>query len=140
MAISWCHCLEVKIYLSRYSPQLSGPRAAVINAGVRKGDNVLITGIGGGVALVALQLCVAIGANVYVSSGSEEKIQKAIALGAKGGVNYKRGDWPTALEGLLAKAGKDTRLSAVIDSGGSELMAQLGKVLKHGGRVVVYGM
>lgn len=66
-------------------------RAVVVNAQVKEGDNVLITGIGGGVALIALQLCLALGANVYVSSGSEEKIQKAISLGAKGGINYKAG-------------------------------------------------
>ena len=108
---------------------------------MKKDDNVLITGIGGGVALVALQLCVALGANVYVSSGKEEKIQKAIALGAKGGVNYKDGDWPSALESLLTNnAGKDARLSSVIDSGGGEIMAQVGKILQHGGKVVIYGM
>lgn len=64
-------------------------RATIINAQVKKGDTVLITGIGGGVALVALQFCVAKGANVYVTSGKQEKLDKAIALGAKGGVNYK---------------------------------------------------
>lgn len=47
------------------------------------------SGIGGGVAITALQLCVAKGANVYVTSGDEEKIAKAVKLGAKGGVNYK---------------------------------------------------
>lgn len=61
---------------------------------MQKGDNVLITGIGGGVALVVLQLCIAKGANVYVTSGNDEKIQKAVGLGAKGGVNYKSGRNP----------------------------------------------
>ena len=50
---------------------------------------MLITGIGGGVALIVLQLCIAKGASVYVTSSNPEKIQKAIALGAKGGANYK---------------------------------------------------
>ena len=63
-----------------------------INGNVKQGNNVLITGIGGGVALIALQLCLALGANVYVSSGSDKKIKDAIALGAKGGVNYKAGE------------------------------------------------
>lgn len=80
----------------------------MINARVEAGHNILITGtspisishanktyqnpssgIGGGVAITALQLCVAKGANVYVTSGDEEKIAKAVKLGAKGGVNYK---------------------------------------------------
>lgn len=64
-------------------------RASIVNARASKGDNILITGIGGGVALLALQLCFARGANVYVSSSSQEKISSAVALGAKGGVNYK---------------------------------------------------
>ena len=68
-------------------------RAAVVNARVKSGDNVLITGIGGGVALLALQICVALGANVYVTSGSQDKIAKAVALGAKGGVSYKNCQW-----------------------------------------------
>lgn len=61
----------------------------MVNANVQKGQNVLITGIGGGVALIALQLCLALGANVYVSSGNVDKISKAVELGAKGGVIYR---------------------------------------------------
>lgn len=67
-------------------------RAISVHAKVRPGDHILITGIGGGVALLALQLCVAMGAIVYVTSGSEEKIRKAVSLGAKDGVNYKSGE------------------------------------------------
>jgi D-arabinose 1-dehydrogenase-like Zn-dependent alcohol dehydrogenase len=61
----------------------------MVNANVQARDNVLITGIGGGVALLAVQLCIAKGANVYVTSGSEDKIKMAMELGAKGGVIYK---------------------------------------------------
>lgn len=68
-------------------------RAVSVNGNIQPGDNVLITGIGGGVALVALQLCLAKGANVYVTSGNEDKIRTAVALGAKGGVNYKNGEF-----------------------------------------------
>ena len=112
-----------------------------MNAQVKKGDNVLITGIGGGVALLALQICLAHGANVYVSSGSEDKIRRAIALGAKGGVNYKQKDWPAQLEKLLvANHGKGALLDAVVDSGGGEIMAKVNKILRSAGKVVVYGM
>lgn len=62
----------------------------MVNARVQRGHNVLITGIGGGVALTALQLCIAAGASVYVTSSSQEKIGRAVALGAKGGANYKQ--------------------------------------------------
>lgn len=65
-------------------------RAVVVNARVARGHTVLITGIGGGVALLALQLCLALGARVYVTSGSDTKLARAVALGAAGGVNYTR--------------------------------------------------
>ena len=64
-------------------------RAIVVNARVSRGHTVLITGIGGGVALLALQICLTLGARVYVTSGSDEKLARAVALGAAGGVNYR---------------------------------------------------
>ncbi|KAF5015245.1 hypothetical protein F66182_13493, partial [Fusarium sp. NRRL 66182] len=67
---------------------LTAWRALITKAGERnstKGSAVLITGIGGGVALTALQFAVQRGADVYVTSSSQEKIDKAIGLGAKGG-------------------------------------------------------
>ncbi|KAI9065457.1 NAD-P-binding protein [Trametes sanguinea] len=114
-------------------------RATMVNGQVKKGDNVLITGIGGGVALLALQLCVARGANVYVTSGNADKISKAVELGAKGGVSYRADDWPAQLGALLKKNGASS-LSAVIDAGGGDIMGKTSGILKPGGRVVVFGM
>ncbi|OCH93814.1 NAD(P)-binding protein [Obba rivulosa] len=123
---------------------LTAWRAVVVNAQVKKGDNVLITGIGGGVALLAMQICIGIGAHVYVTSGQKNKIDKAVSLGAKAGVNYKDKNWPAELAGILAQAnrqgGTPTELSAVIDSGGGDITGQTNKLLKAGGRIVVYGM
>lgn len=64
----------------------------MVNGQVERGQNVLVTGIGGGVALLAMQICMAKGANVFVTSGSQEKIDKAVSLGARGGVNYKESE------------------------------------------------
>ncbi|TFY64679.1 hypothetical protein EVJ58_g2458 [Rhodofomes roseus] len=120
---------------------LTAWRASVVNAHVEKGDNVLITGIGGGVALLAMQICLARGANVYVSSGSEDKISQAVSLGAKAGVNYKSDEWPTQLEKQLQQNSPEMPiLSAVIDSGGGNIMSNVSKILKPGGCVVIYGM
>lgn len=83
----------------------------MVNGAVKQGDNVLITGIGGGVALTALQLCVAHGANVYVTSGGEDKIRKAVALGAKGGVSYKAGEPSLYPPTLCSADGADRRLA-----------------------------
>lgn len=111
-------------------------RAAVVNGNVQAGHTVLITGIGGGVALTAMQLCLAIGASVYVTSGHLEKIHKAVQAGAKGGVNYKNANWPTQLATCL----DHHQLDVVIDSVGGDIMAKVAKLLKPGGSVVCYGM
>ncbi|KAI0063454.1 NAD-P-binding protein [Artomyces pyxidatus] len=113
-------------------------RAAVVNARVEKGHNVLITGIGGGVAVLAMQICLARGANVYVTSGKESKLSQAKRLGATGGVNYKQADWPSQLANLL-KTNGHAHLDAVIDSAGGDIALQTGKILKPGGRIVCYG-
>ena len=72
-------------------------RATVVNALVTRGHTVLITGIGGGVALLALKLCLALGARVYVTSSSDTKIARAVALGAAGGVNYTHSQYGFSL-------------------------------------------
>ncbi|KLO14192.1 NAD(P)-binding protein [Schizopora paradoxa] len=111
-------------------------RAVKVNANIQKGDTVLITGIGGGVALVAMQLCLALGARVYVTSGSEEKIKRAMQFGASGGVNYHEDKWGSALGKVLG----EKRFDAVIDSAGGDVFGQIGRILKPGGVVVCYGM
>ena len=98
------------------------------------GQKVLITGIGGGVALFALQFAVAAGASeVWVTSGSDDKIQQAIALGATGGVNYKEPRWE---KDLMTKAGL---FDTVIDSAGGDGFAKLIDVTTPGGSIVFYG-
>ncbi|KAG0165874.1 hypothetical protein DFQ28_008098 [Apophysomyces sp. BC1034] len=132
-------------------------KAVFTKAQVKEGEHVLITGIGGGVALMALQLAVAAKAHVYVTSSSPEKIQRAISLGAKGGVNYKDGIVITKDQGkgvfsdkdqiyVLANCIADLKkllgnnlLSAVIDGAGGPLYAQYPKVMRPGGIIANYG-
>lgn len=111
---------------------LTAYRALFTKGRCQAGDRVLITGIGGGVALFALQFAKAAGAEVWVSSSSSEKIERAKALGATGGVNYKEPDWNKQLE---ATGGFDI----VIDSAGGEGFGALLKLCKPGARVVSYG-
>ncbi|GAA5948004.1 hypothetical protein JCM10213_007016 [Rhodosporidiobolus nylandii] len=118
---------------------LTAYRAVFTKAQVKQGDNVLVTGIGGGVALLALQFCVAAGANVWVSSSSEEKIKRAVSLGAKGGVNYTDPAWPKTLASLIASTSSKKTLDAVIDSGGGPIANQVARVIKDGGIVACYG-
>jgi zinc-binding alcohol dehydrogenase/oxidoreductase len=108
-------------------------RAVMTRARVEAGEKVLITGIGGGVALFALQYAVAAGARVYVTSGSDEKIDKAIALGALGGVNYKNSNW---VESLRLLAGS---FDVTVDGTAGDSMGDLLDLATPGGRVVFYG-
>ncbi|KAI1425437.1 hypothetical protein F5Y12DRAFT_747485 [Xylaria sp. FL1777] len=103
------------------------------------GRNILVTGIGGGVALAALQFAVALGCNVYVTSGSPAKLERATReLGAKGGVSYRDADWHAQLAALLPKS--RPYLDAVVDGAGGDVMARVVRLLKPGGVVSSYGM
>lgn len=108
---------------------LTAWRATMTKSGNAKpGRNILVTGIGGGVAVMSLLYAVAAGANVYVSSGSQEKIDKAISLGAKGGINYKEKDWDKKLKELLPKDRK--KLDAIIDGAGGDVAQKGAKLLR----------
>lgn len=100
---------------------------------MQKGDRVLITGIGGGVALTLLQMAVAQGAEVFVTSGSDEKIAKAVALGAKGGANYKTPDWDKTLK---KEAGG---FDVIIDSAGGDGFHLLAGLCNAGARIGNFG-
>ncbi|KAI2635517.1 hypothetical protein GGS21DRAFT_516247 [Xylaria nigripes] len=118
---------------------LTGWRALVTKSGnARPGHNILITGIGGGVALAILQFAVVLGCDVYVTSGSAAKIERAKALGAKGGVSYRDADWDRQLAKLLPPS--RPYLDAVVDGTGGDIVARTVKLLKHGGVISIYGM
>jgi len=112
---------------------LTAYRALFSRAQLKAGDKVLITGIGGGVATFALQFALAAGARVFVTSGSKEKLEKAVALGASGGANYKEENWA---KDLKAKAGE---FEVIIDSAGGEGFNELINLAAAGGRIAFYG-
>lgn len=112
---------------------LTAWRAVVTQAEVKPGQKVMVTGAGGGVAGLAIQLCRAIGAEVYVSSSSEQKIAAAIAAGASGGVDYRK---ENVYRDLAKKIGG---FDVVIDSAGGDTLNALLASLKPAGRYVFYG-
>lgn len=110
---------------------LTAWRAVMVKCGadnIAPGKNVLITGIGGGVALMALEFARAAGANVYVTSGSTEKLEKAKKLGAKDGVIYKEKGWDKKLMGMLTTEKK--QFDAIVDGAGSDIIEKAAKLLK----------
>ena len=112
---------------------LTAYRALFTKCQLQPAEKVLVTGAGGGVALFAVQFAVAAGAEVWVTSGSDEKLERANALGAAGGVNYRRDGWSKEL-----KAQTDG-FDVLIDSAAGEGFVQLVKLAKPGGRIGIYG-
>jgi len=112
---------------------LTAFRALFRKGELKSGQNVLISGFGGGVAQFAFLFAQAIGANVYVTSGSSEKIEKALKLGAKGAYNYKKDS--TYPDLWKTKGGFDL----VIDSAGGNQLNNFIKILKPKGKIVIYG-
>lgn len=112
---------------------LTSWRAVTTQGEVKKGQRVLVTGAGGGVAGFAIQWCVKLGAEVYVSTGSDSKLSWARTIGAVGGVNYHNENCYTELS---KKAGG---FDVIIDSAGGDTVNQLLASLKPGGRYVFYG-
>ena len=89
--------------------------------------------------MLALQMAVAAGANVFVTGGSDAKLRNAKTLHACEGLLYKDEAWPDKLRKSLPT----TRpyLDAVIDSAGGDIAGQAIRAgLRDGGRVVVFGM
>jgi NADPH:quinone reductase-like Zn-dependent oxidoreductase len=112
---------------------LTAYRALFTRAEVKAGERVLITGIGGGVAQFALQFAKAAGAEVWVTSGSADKIKAAQAQGARGGANYKSPTWITDLKAYVAG------FEVIIDGAGGDGFGDLLDSALPGGRIVSYG-
>ena len=112
---------------------LTAYRALVSRARIRSGETVLILGIGGGVATIALHIARAAGCRVIVTSSSDEKLARAADLGAAAGVNYTGGDWVSEVK-EISGGGVDV----VIDSVGSTWADSINSV-RPGGRVVAFG-
>lgn len=114
---------------------LTAYRALITRAQVQSGEKVLVTGIGGGVSTFALLIAQKLGATVFVTSSSDEKIERAKELGAAGGANYNDPDWSKTITQLCAGEGPDV----IIDSAGGDTMAKAIEIAKPGGRIVTFG-
>ncbi|MFI5157287.1 MAG: zinc-binding dehydrogenase [Sphingobacteriales bacterium] len=98
-----------------------------------KGSKVLVTGVGGGTGAFALQLAVAAGCQVFVTSGSGDKLDRAKHLGAAAGVNYKAQDWAEQLAQLAGG------FDVIIDSALGEGFTKLVDLCNPGARIVIFG-
>lgn len=114
---------------------LTAYRALMTRAQLQPGETCLVTGIGGGVSTFVLQLALAIGARVLVTSSSDAKLERAREIGAAGGANYHAPDWGSKILELCEGHG----LQVIVDSAGGETFEKALDLISPGGRVVTYG-
>ncbi len=114
---------------------LTAWRMVVTRARVKKTDNVLIWGIGGGVALAALEIVRMIGATAWVTSHSDEKLVLARGLGAENVLNYTTTDVGKEIRARTNKRGVDV----VFDTVGEMTWTQSLVALGRRGRLVTCG-
>ena len=106
-----------------------------VGRAVAPGDTVLVLGTGG-VSMLALQLARAAGARVVVTSSSDEKLERAFALGATDGINYARTpQWEQEVLRLTGGRGAD----CVVEIGGAGTLGRSYQSLARGGKVALIG-
>ena len=114
---------------------LTAYRMVVGKARLRAGEQVLIWGIGGGVALAALQLAKARGATVWVTSSDPAKLARATAMGADHALNHATENIPALIRAATGRRGVDVVIDSVGTATWSRSLASLGR----GGRLVTCG-
>jgi NADPH:quinone reductase-like Zn-dependent oxidoreductase len=109
--------------------------ALMVSGGLRAGETVLVLGTGG-VSIFALQLARIAGALVIITSGSDEKLARARALGADVAINYKATpDWEEKVWELTAGRGVDH----IVEVGGAETLPKSVRAARYGGHVALIG-
>jgi NADPH:quinone reductase-like Zn-dependent oxidoreductase len=114
---------------------LTAWRMLVTRAKVGPGDEVLIWGIGGGVAQAAMRIAKARGAKVWVTSGDDGKLEKARELGADEVLNHRTMSVGKEIRARTAKRG----VSVIVDSVGQSTWSESLIALGRGGRLVTCG-
>ncbi|MBA2660802.1 MAG: NAD(P)-dependent alcohol dehydrogenase [Bradymonadaceae bacterium] len=109
--------------------------ALVCEGRVAAGDRVLILGTGG-VAIFATQLAGVLGAEVFVTSSSDAKLERVKALGAAHGVNYRTTPaWGKAIKALTGGEGVDH----VVELGGAGTLEESLRAVRIGGQISLIG-
>ena len=110
-------------------------RMLIANAKLKPGETMLIVGIGGGVASASIQVAKKIGAHVIVTSGSDEKLERARKLGADHGINHRKQDFAQVVTQVTEGRGVDV----VLDCVAGEVWQKSLAALAMGGRLVTCG-
>lgn len=101
----------------------------------RPGDTVLLLGTGG-VSIFGLQFALMAGARTIITSSSDEKLARALALGAHAAVNYRTTpEWHTPVRELTGGRGVDH----IIEIGGATTIPESLQSVRQGGRIALIG-
>ena len=114
---------------------LTAWRMLVTRARLTADEHVLIWGIGGGVAQACLQIAKLFGAHVTVTSSSDAKLERAVALGADATLNHRGVDVGKEMRARTQKRGVDV----VVDTVGEATWGQSLGALGRRGRLVTCG-
>lgn len=114
---------------------LTAWRMLTTRAALQPGETVLIWGIGGGVAMAALQIARQLGARTIVTSGSGAKLEAGRRRGADATINHSTGDVVAEVRRLTDGRGADV----VVDSVGQSRWQDSLRALRRGGRLVSCG-
>ncbi len=110
--------------------------ALMTSGHIQPGDTVLAQGTGG-VSLFALQFAKLAGARIIITSSSDQKLEKAIKLGASAGINYKTTpDWDKAARQLTHEVGVDH----VVEVGGAGTLGRSFRAARMHGRISLIGV
>lgn len=101
--------------------------------GLQSGESVLIQGGSSGIGVTAIQLAKHIGAEVFVTAGTDEKCAACLELGADYAINYKASDFQEELMRLTDGQGVDV----ILDMVAGNYVAKEVKCLKEDGRLVI---
>lgn len=114
---------------------LTAWRALFVDARVQPGDTVLCQGTGG-VSIFALQFAKAAGAEVILTSSSDEKLARARSLGADHTINYRaHPDWSSEVR-KIAPEGVDV----VVEVGGAATLTESFKSIRMDGHIAIIGI
>jgi NADPH:quinone reductase-like Zn-dependent oxidoreductase len=110
--------------------------AVVTHGAIKPGARVLVQGTGGG-SLFALQFARAAGARVFVLSGDDDKLERALALGAEAGLNYTTvPEWGVEVKAWAGGDGVDL----VVEVGGEKTLGQSLRAVRVGGEIALIGV
>ena len=107
-----------------------------VQAGIKASETLLLHGGGSGVGTAAIQLCSSIGAKVIITAGADDKVKRALDLGASAGINYKNEDFAARVMDITRKEGVDI----ILDWIGAPYLLKHLEILKTRGRLVIIGL